>query len=55
LTITDPTSGRFTWKYGDEDTATPGTFHVQFTASYPDGLNDKTLVEKWVVERALLP
>lgn len=52
LTPTDPTAGVFVWQYGANDVATPGDYEVQFVATY-GALNDKTLVERWVVERAI--
>lgn len=48
----DPSAGVFVWSYGANDVATAGVFAVQFVATY-GSLNDKTLIETWVVERAI--
>jgi hypothetical protein len=53
LTAIDPAAGIFTWAYGTADVSTPGTFDAQFIATYGDGKADKTLVEKWIVHRAI--
>lgn len=53
LTVDVPVAGVFVWEYGAGDVATVGEFEVQFTASYIDGKNDKTLIERWRVERAI--
>lgn len=53
FTVVDGPAGKFTWAYGEEDVGTPGKYKVQFTATYPDALNDKTLETQWEVERAL--
>jgi hypothetical protein len=53
LTVVDEPNGVFTWKYGTEDVATPGTFMVQFTATYATDDVDRTLEEKWIVHDAL--
>lgn len=54
LTVSDAAAGQFTWAYGAADVGEPGDFLVQFVASYNDGKNDKTLIEKWRVERELV-
>jgi hypothetical protein len=53
LTVITPLAGIFDWAYGATDVATAGVFDAQFIATYADTKNDKTLVEKWVVNRAI--
>jgi hypothetical protein len=50
LAITGAAAGEFTWTYGAADVADDGSFRVQFVATYADTLNDKTLMEAWVVK-----
>ena len=45
--------GIFNWTYGVNDVATPGTFEIQFIATFGDSTKDKTLIEKWIVYEAL--
>lgn len=47
------TNGIFTWRYGDNDVAVAGEFLLQITATYPDTLIDRTMLELWAVHRAL--
>lgn len=57
LAVTSAASGIFTWTYSAADVATPGTYEVQFVATYgspPNDTTDKTLIERWVVERAMI-
>ncbi len=53
FSLITPTSGIFSWAYGALDVANPGTFRVQFVASYSDSKNDKTYTANWSVEEAL--
>jgi hypothetical protein len=54
--IVDAAGGVFDWTPGVNDVSTPGVFDAQFIATYgvvPNTTNDKTLVEKWTVHRAI--
>lgn len=53
VVVAPATAGVFDWAYSAADVAAAGAYRVQFVATYGDGLNDKTLVEKWVVEPAI--
>lgn len=53
LAVTDGPGGVFTWAYGAADVAAAGNFLVQFVATYPDTLTDRTLAEVWAVHEAL--
>lgn len=46
------TKGVFTWAYAAGDLV-PGTYEVEFTATYSDGLSDRTFVSAWTVRPAL--
>jgi len=50
LTLVTPLSGVFSWAYSSVDTATAGSYQVQFTAAYAsDSLADSTFLTSWVV------
>ncbi len=53
LAPVDAANGVFSWTYGEDDVAEAGEFRVQFVASAL-GASDKTFLEHWVVERAIL-
>jgi hypothetical protein len=53
LAVVNGTTGAFQWAYSAADVATPGAYRVQFTATFGDGLADRTLIEEWTVLRAL--
>jgi len=53
FTLVTPASGIFSWAYGEDDVETPGTYHVQFIATYGGGLAEKTLMASWTVYDAL--
>ena len=50
---TDGANGVFLWSYGVGDVGVSGTFSVQFVATYPDGKDDRTFVETWIVAPSL--
>lgn len=47
------TQGIFTWAFGTLDTATAGDFYVQFTATYPDTLIERTYQDTLTVLPAI--
>lgn len=49
LTVTDEPNGVFSWAYAAADPVTAGTFTVQFTATYADGLPDSSFETPWNV------
>lgn len=53
LVAVTPASGIFDWTYSAADVLTAGKFEVQFLATYADTTYDATLIEEWVVERAI--
>lgn len=53
LTLVTPAAGVFSWAYGANDVGVTGFFEVQFIATFPGGLKDKTMLEQWMVTGAL--
>lgn len=47
------TNGVFTWAFGANDIATAGDYKVQFTATYPDALIERTYADTWTVLAAV--
>ena len=55
LAVIDGAGGVFSWSYAAEDVAAPGTFTVQFTATFGAiPTPARTIITEWVVYRALL-
>lgn len=53
LALADAPNGVFTWQYGALDVGTAGRHRVQFIATYPDTLNDKTFVTDFIIKESL--
>jgi len=53
FTITDALNGKFDWVIDPTDVDTPGTFEVQFTATFSPTIA-KTFRAEWVVEAAVV-
>lgn len=53
IQVTDGQAGIFMWSYGATDVAAAGNYLVQFVATYPNALQDKTIAERWSVHEAL--
>jgi hypothetical protein len=49
LALVTALSGIFSWAYSAADTATVGSYQVQFTATYGDGTPDSTFLMNWQV------
>ena len=49
LNVTNATGGVFTWAMSSTDAGTPGTYEVQFTATYSDQKPDTSLTANWTI------
>jgi hypothetical protein len=53
FTLTNPSAGAFTWKYGEDDLAVAGDFVVELIATYAGGETDISLPIQWRIHPAI--